>query len=99
MTAEDMKALVERLQPIVDRGEKANLYIDMKDYEGSELGVVAEKIKHMGMLWKAIDKYAIVGAPRWMEIWSKVIDPRHASAHPKLPARKDRRGLGVAAGC
>ncbi len=39
-TAGDMEALVRRLQPIVDRGEQALLYVDMKDYEGSELGVV-----------------------------------------------------------
>ena len=75
MTAEDMKALVERLQAIVDRGEKALLYIDMKDYEGFELGVVSEKLKHIGMLWKALDKYAIVGDTRWMEIWIKIVDP------------------------
>ena len=75
MTAEDMKALVERLQAIVDRGEKALLYIDMKDYEGFELGVVSEKLKHIGMLWKALDKYAIVGDMRWMEIWIKIVDP------------------------
>lgn len=75
MTADDMKALVERLQPIVDRGEKALLYIDMQNYEGFELGVISEKLKHMRMLWKALDKYAIVGASRWMEIWIDIVDP------------------------
>ena len=75
MTAEDMKTLVERLQAIVDRGEKALLYIDMKDYEGFELGVVSEKLKHIGMLWKALDKYALVGDKRGMEIWIKILDP------------------------
>jgi hypothetical protein len=48
MTAEDMKTLVERLQPIVDRGEKALLYLDMQNYEGFEFGVMSEKLKHMG---------------------------------------------------
>jgi len=75
MTAEDMKALVERLQSIVDRGEKALLYLDMKNYQGYELGAVSEKLKHIGMLWKALDKYAIVGDKRWMEIWIKVVNP------------------------
>ncbi len=75
MTAEDMKALVERLQAIVDRGEKALLFVDMKDYEGFELGVVSEKLKHIGMLWKALDKYAVVGDKRGMEIWIKIVDP------------------------
>ncbi len=75
MTAEDMKALVERLQAIVDRGEKALLFVDMKDYEGFELGVVSEKLKHIGMLWKALDKYALVGDKRGLEIWIKIVDP------------------------
>ena len=75
ITAEDMKVMVERLQAIVDRGEKALLYIDMKNYEGYELGVLVEKFKHVGMLWKALDKYAIVGDARWMEIWIKIVNP------------------------
>jgi hypothetical protein len=75
MTADDMKVLVEQLQPIVERGEKAILYIDMQNYEGYELGVIGEKLKHMRMLWNALDKYAIVGASRWMEIWITIVDP------------------------
>ena len=35
LTAEDMVALVQRLQSIVDRGEKALLYVDMEKYEGA----------------------------------------------------------------
>jgi hypothetical protein len=75
MTTDDMKALIDRLQTIVDQGEKALLLIDMQHYEGFEFGVVTEKFKHMGMLWKALDKYAIVGASRWMEIWIDIVNP------------------------
>ena len=75
LTAEDMRAMVERLQSIVDRGEKALLYVDMKNYEGVELGVASEKLKHIGMLWKALDKYAVVGDKRGLEIWIKIVDP------------------------
>ena len=75
MTTEDMKAMVDRLQAIVDRGEKALLYLDMKNYKGFELGVASEKLKHIGMLWKALDRYAIIGDTRWMEIWIKIINP------------------------
>ncbi len=75
LAAEDMEALVKRLQPIVDRGEKALLYVDMEKYEGSDLGVITEKLKNMWMLWKALDKYAVVGDKRWMEIWIKIVDP------------------------
>ena len=75
VTADDISALAARVKPIVDRGEKANIFIDMHNYEGSELGVTGEKFKHMGTFWKGIDKYAIVGAPRWMQVWSKVLNP------------------------
>ncbi len=75
LTAQDMEALVRRLQPIVDRDEKALLYVDMENYEGFELGVMTEKLKNIGMLWKALDRYAIVGDKRWMEIWIKIVDP------------------------
>ena len=75
VTADDISALAARVKPIIDRGEKANIFIDMHNYEGSEFGVTAEKFKHMGTFWKGIDKYAIVGAPRWMQVWSKVLNP------------------------
>jgi hypothetical protein len=75
LAAEDMEALVTRLQPVVDRGEKALLYVNMEHYEGSDFGVMTEKLKNIGMLWKALDKYAIVGDKRWMEIWIKIVDP------------------------
>ncbi len=75
LTAEDMDSLVGRLQPIVDRGEKALLYVNMENYEGYDLGVIAEKLKNIGMLWKALDKYALVGDKRGLEIWIKIVDP------------------------
>ncbi len=75
LTAEDMKAMIERFQVIVDRGEKALLFIDMQGYDGWEFGVATEKLKHIGMLWKVFDRYAIVGDRRWMEIWVRIVDP------------------------
>ncbi len=75
LAAEDIEALVQRVQAIVDRGEKALLYLDMENYEGSDFGVITEKLKNMGMLWKALDKYAFVGDKRWVEIGIKIFDP------------------------
>ncbi len=75
VTAEDMKILIGRLQELVDQNERALLLVDMQHYEGFEFAVVTEKFKHMGMLWKSIEKYAIVGAAHWMEVWVKMVDP------------------------
>ena len=74
-TTEDMKTLIDRFQSIVDRGEKVLLFLDMQGYDGWELGVATEKLKNLGMLWKAFDRYAIVGDRRWMEVWVKIVDP------------------------
>ena len=75
LTADDMKSMIDRFQAIVDRGDKALLFIDMQGYDGWEFGAATEKLKNIGMLWKAFDRYAIVGDTRWMEIWVKVVDP------------------------
>ncbi|MGI9471586.1 MAG: STAS/SEC14 domain-containing protein [Rubripirellula sp.] len=75
MTADDMKVMLARLQEIVDRGDRALLLIDMQHYEGFEFGVAREKLKNFGLLWKSLERYAIVGASRWMEIWIEICDP------------------------
>ena len=74
-TSDDMRNLIDRFQSIVDRDEKVLLYVDMQGYKGWEFGAAAEKFKNIGMLWKAFEKYAIVGDTRWMEIWVKIVDP------------------------
>ncbi len=75
MTTEEMQVLIARLQEVVNHGQRALLLIDMQHYEGFEFGVAREKLKHMGMLWKALDRYAVVGASRWVEIWIDILDP------------------------
>ena len=75
ITVDDMKGLVDRLQQIADRDERALLMIDMQHYDGFEFNVVLEKFKHLTLLWRSIERYAIIGAAQWLEVWVKVIDP------------------------
>lgn len=75
ITADDMKGLVDRLEEMVDRDEQALLLIDMQDYEGFEFSVILEKFKHLTLLWRSIERYAVIGAAHWMEVWVKMIDP------------------------
>ena len=75
ITAEGMKIVVQRLQAIVDRGEKALVYMDMTGWSGTELGAATEKLKHLGMLWSALEKQAIVGESAWLPVWTKIADP------------------------
>ena len=75
VTVDDMKDLVGRLEQIAGRDERALLLIDMQHYEGFEFGVVLEKFKHLTLLWRSIERYAVIGNARWMEVWAKLVDP------------------------
>jgi len=91
-TAEDMKAVAARIEAVVGRGQKALLYNDMSGYEGFDLGALAEKFKHMRTLWTGIEKYAVIGDKRWVEVYIKIADPltpqqlRHFSSDEKEEA-------------
>lgn len=74
-SAADMRAFIERLGEITGRGKKALVYQDMQGYDGVDIGALAEKLKHLGTLWKGIEKIAVVGDARWMEIYIALIDP------------------------
>ena len=73
-TVDDMHAFMDRLASITTRGQKALLYQDMRGYDGVDLEAVTEKLKNMGTLWKGIEKVAIVGDKRWLEIYIGVVD-------------------------
>ena len=75
LTVDDMKQLVEKMQEVADRDETVLLYLDMQSYQGFELGVIGEKLKNMRMLWNSLERYAVIGAARWMETWIDIVDP------------------------
>jgi len=74
-TVDDMRAMMERLESEVAKHGKLRLYQDVSGYEGTELGAVREKFKHMKTLWNGIERVAVVGDQRWMEIWIGIVDP------------------------
>lgn len=59
-TAETITNLVERLEQINGGGKKVRLYLDLTDYDGSDLGVVKEKLAHMATLCSGIERCAYV---------------------------------------
>ena len=65
-TAETISELVERLEQIQGAGKKARLYLDLTAYDGCDLGVVEEKLAHMGTLWSGIERCAYVFDKGWM---------------------------------
>ena len=73
-TAEDMQAFVDRIEALRAKGKKARVYQDMRAYEGVDVGAVTLKLKNMGILWKGIEKVAVVGDSRWLAIYIDVVD-------------------------
>jgi len=75
VTVDDMRAVVARVEEIASRGEKALIYQDVQDLGGVDIAAIAEKFKHMGTLWKGIEKAAVIGDSRWLEIYTRAVDP------------------------
>ena len=82
-TAETISDLVERLEAIQRAGKKARLYLDLTAYDGYDLGVVKEKLAHMGTLWNGIERCAYVVDKGWMATMIGLVDavtPMHLRA-------------------
>lgn len=83
VTAEGMAEFIERLEQAIANGGKARVFVDMVGYDGSELGVVKEKLNHMGTLWGGIERVAYVVEAGWMSGWIGLVDavtPMHLRA-------------------
>jgi len=74
-TADDMRGMLEHLEAEIAKHGKLRLYQDVSEYGGVELAAVREKLKHMKTLWSGIERVAVVGDQRWMEIWIGIVDP------------------------
>ncbi len=75
ITAEAAAPIFERFTKASQAGTKIRIFADMQDYGGFELGVVSEKAKHLGSIFKTVERMAVVGDAGWMAIWAKVFDP------------------------
>ena len=82
-TAETITPLVEKLESLKDSGTKARLYLDLSQYEGSELSVAREKLAHMSAFWNSIERCAYVIDQEWMSTLIGLVDavtPMHLRA-------------------
>ncbi len=81
--AEVITELVERLEAVSATGQKSLLYIDLVTFEGSDLGVVREKLANMRILWNGIERLAYVLDLAWMSKMIGLVDavtPMHLRA-------------------
>ena len=78
-----MAELVQKLEGIHERGQKARLYLNLMDYDGYDLAVVKEKLLHMRALWSGIERCAYVVDQAWMTTMIGLVDavtPMHLRA-------------------
>ncbi len=83
LQAEVITELVERLEVVSATGQKSLLYIDLVTFEGSELGVVKEKLAHIRTLWTGIERLAYILDWAWMSKMIGLVDavtPMHLRA-------------------
>ena len=73
-TGDDMRTFIERLEKISNSGQKALLYQDMTDRGSVDFEAITEKFKNLGTIWRAVEKIAVVGDRRWLEIYIGIVD-------------------------
>ncbi len=73
-TGDDMRTFVEHLEKIANSGRKALLYQDMVDRGSFDFETIKVKIQNLGTIWRSVEKIAIVGDARWLEIYINIVD-------------------------
>ena len=73
-TGDDMRIFVERLEKIASSGQKALLYQDIVDRGSFDFETIKVKIQNIGTIWRSVEKIAIVGDARWLEIYIGLVD-------------------------
>jgi hypothetical protein len=69
-----MRTFVERIEKIASSGHKALLYQDMVDRGSFDFETIKVKLHNLGMIWRSVEKIAIIGDARWLEIYIGVAD-------------------------
>ena len=73
-TGDDMRTFVERLEKIANSGQKALLYQDIVERGSVDFETIKVKIQNLGTIWRSVEKIAIVGDARWLEIYIGLVD-------------------------
>lgn len=84
ITGDDMANLIDSIERIRERGDKARLYLDLTGYEGYDFPVVKEKLMHLRTLWTGIERCAYIVNASWMTTAIGLVDavtPMHVRAY------------------
>jgi hypothetical protein len=69
LTVEDSRELFQIIEEHARRHAKFRLLVDMRDYHGVDPMVAWEKLHHVRASLQAVERMAVVGDQRWLEIW------------------------------
>lgn len=72
LTLEESRELFTIIEEHDRRHAKLRLLIDMRGYHSAELAVAWEKLHHLRASFHVIERLAVVGDQRWLEIWLKL---------------------------
>jgi hypothetical protein len=75
ITAEQAQPIFQRIEDAADEGRALRLYYELEGFPSAEASVFLEKLEHMRSIFKAVERLAIVGDQRWLELYVKVFDP------------------------
>ena len=73
-TGDDMRSFVERLEKIANSSQKALLYQDMVDRGSFDFETIKVKIQNLGTIWRSVEKIAVVGESKWLEVYIGLVD-------------------------
>lgn len=72
LTLEASRELFEIIEDHDRRHAKLRLLVDMRDYQSAEFAVAWEKLHHMRASFHVIERMAVVGDQRWLEVWLRL---------------------------
>ncbi len=73
-TGDDMRSFIERLEKIANSGQKALLFQDMVDRGSFDFETIKLKIQNLGSIWRSVEKIAVVGETKWLEVYIGLVD-------------------------
>ena len=75
ISGEEAQVVWDRVDAAAAEGRKLRLYCEMQKVPTSEPSVILAKMKRAGKLLKTIERMAIVGDQRWLDAYTKIVDP------------------------
>lgn len=75
ITRDDYRKLLEPMTEQFESGKPVSVLVQMKDYDGAELGAMWEDMKFGFGHLKNLRRMAIVTDKKWLEVLTNVIDP------------------------